>query len=119
MAGMTTIIYLLIAGGIVYWFLFLGGRSQLDSMLGGVFNGGGLNLGGGTNIQTRTNTGSNVQGGANANDIMSQVQGMLQKSGVNMNVNNGSGQNIYRHRQVNYQNTANQNNVNVQRSNVI
>lgn len=123
MAGMTTIIYLLIAGGLVYWFLFLGGRSQFESLLGGLFNGGGLG-GGGTNIQTRTNTGSNVSGsngvnGVSANGIMSQVQGMLQKAGVNMNVNNGSGQNISRYRQVNYQDTANQNNVNIQRSNVV
>lgn len=96
----------MIAGGIVYWFLFLGGRSQLDSLLGGVFNGG-------TNIQTRTNTGSNVSGGGNAQGIINDV---FSKVGLN---NGQSGQNIYRHRQVNYQNTANQNNVNVQRSNVI
>lgn len=116
MAGMTTIIYLLIAGAIVYWFLFLGGQGQLNSMLSSVFKGGGLNLGGGgTNIQTRTNTGTNVSG----NGSVSGVQSMLQKMGVDMNVNNGSGQNIYRHRQVNNQNTANQNNVNIQRSNVI
>lgn len=111
MAGMTTIIYLLIAGGLIYWFFYLGGRSQLDSLLGGVFKGGG------TNIQTRTNTGSNVS--TNTDGIISQVQGMLQKSGVNMNVNNGSGQNITQRRQVNYQNTANQNNYNYQSSSVV
>jgi outer membrane lipoprotein SlyB len=113
---MTTIIYLLIGGAIIYWFMFLGGQGQVNNLLGSVFKGGsGLNLGGGTNIQTRTNTGSNVSG----NGAGGSVQSMLQKMGVDMNVNNGSGQNIYRHRQVNHQDTANQNNVNIQRSNVI
>ena len=113
----TTIIYLLIAGAIIYWFMFHGGQGQLNNLLSGAFKGGagGLNIGGGTNIQTRTNTGSNVSG----NGVSGNVQSMLQKMGVDMNVNNGSGQNIYHRRQVNYQNTANQNNVNIQRSNVV
>lgn len=114
-----SLIYLLIAGGIAVWFFFLGGQQQLNNMLGS------LNLGNNSsNIQTRTNTGSNISGngvnGVNGVNGTAMTNNILNDVFSKVGLNNGqSGQNIRTHRQVNHQDTANQNNYNRQTSNMV
>lgn len=99
---------LLLVGAFVYYEK-LGGKQQLDSILGGLKGGGG---------GSQINTGTNISGNADAGQIQSQVQSMLQKAGVDMNVNNGSGQSINRKRQVDTTGQAKQTQTHSQKSTV-
>ena len=127
-----TLIYLAVAAGLGYWLFFMGGKEQVMGMLDQVT--GGLGLGGGSaassgfdsgrtgswtdennnnfNVEKDSRSQSNVQGNASVAGIQSQVQGMLQKMGVN-----GSRQNISRTRQIDTTGKAKQTQTKSQRSN--
>ena len=84
---------LLLVGAYVYYEK-LGGKQQLDSILGNLKGGGGSDFsfrGGGASVDVNLPTVEGING---------DVQSMLQKMGVDMNVNNGSGQSISRTRQI-------------------
>lgn len=83
---------LLLVGGYIFYEKF-GGKQIVNDLLGDL-KGGGSDFsfrGGGASVDVNLPT---------VNGINGDVQSMLQKMGVDMNVNNGSGQSISRNRQV-------------------
>jgi hypothetical protein len=92
---------LLLAGG-AYWYFKMGGKSQVDSILGDLKGG-----------SSQINTGDNISGGdvPTIEGINSNVQSMLQKMGVH-----GSGESVSRTRQVDTTGTAKQSQKHSQRS---
>lgn len=108
MAKNDLLLYGVLAVGAYIYYTQFGGKAQLDSILAELKGG----IGGGTQI----NTGQNVSGNADAGHIQSQVQSMLQKMGVDMNVNNGSGQSISKTRQIDTTGAAKQTQTHSQKS---
>lgn len=97
MAKNDIFLYAILAAGAAYWYFKMNGKATIDDLLGGLKGG------------SQVNTGANVSG---------DVQSMLQNMGVDMNVNNGSGQNIKRTRQVDTTGHAKQTQTHSQKSNV-
>lgn len=110
MAGFLLPLLLLVGGYI--WYEKLGGKAQVDSIFSELKGGGG---------GSQINTGQNVSGGniPSVEGISGDVQSMLQKMGVDMNVNNGSGQSISRTRQIDTTGAAKQSQTHSQKSTVM
>ena len=97
MAKNDIFMYALLGAGFLVFYYKFGGKQMIDDLLGDLKGGGGGSdfsfSGGGASVDVKLPP--------SAEGISNKVQTMLQKMGVDMNVDNGSGQDISRTKQTN------------------